>query len=58
LATAISPLVGHDKAAEVVKKATLRGKTIREVLTEDNLVPREKLDQALNLRRMTKGGRT
>ncbi|MCJ7609564.1 class II fumarate hydratase [Candidatus Bathyarchaeota archaeon] len=58
LATAISPLVGHDKAAEVVKKATLRGKTIREVLTEDNLVPREKLDQSLNLRRMTKGGRT
>ena len=57
LATAISSLVGHDKAAEVVQEANRRGKTIREVLVESNLVPKEKLDAALDLRRMTKGGR-
>jgi fumarate hydratase class II len=57
LATAISPLVGHDRAAEVVQEASSKGKTIREILVESNLVSREKLEQALDLRRMTRGGR-
>jgi len=57
LATAISPLVGHDRAAKVVQEANRKGKTIREVLVESDLVPREKLEEALDLRRMTRGGR-
>jgi len=57
LATAISPLVGHDRAAKVVQEANRTGKTIREVLVESNLVPKEKMEEALDLRKMTKGGR-
>ena len=57
LATSISPIVGHDNAAKIVQEANREGKTIREVLAKSNLVPKEKLDQALDLRRMTRGGR-
>lgn len=57
LATAISPLVGHDKAAKFVQEANKKGKTIRELLSESNLVPEEKLEQVLDLKRMTRGGR-
>lgn len=57
LATAISPLVGHDKAAKLAQEANKKGKTIREALSESNLVPEEKLEQFLDLKRMTRGGR-
>lgn len=57
LATAISPLIGYDKVSWIVKEASRRGKTIREVLIESNLVPKDKLEQALDLKGMTKGGR-
>lgn len=57
LATVISPMVGHDEAAKIVQEANEKGKTIRQVLIESDLVPKGKLEQALDLKRMTKGGR-
>nr|BAL58524.1 hypothetical protein HGMM_OP2C074 [Candidatus Acetothermum autotrophicum] len=56
LATALNPYIGYDKAAEVVKRAMAEGKTIREVVSEMKLLPPEKLDEVLDIRKMTQGG--
>jgi len=53
LATALAPHIGYDKAAEVVKKAMAEGKTIRQIVEELGLLPEEKLDEALDLRKLT-----
>jgi fumarate hydratase class II len=56
LATALTPYIGYDKAAEVVKKAMSENKTIREVVLEMGLMPAEELDKVLDIRKMTEGG--
>jgi fumarate hydratase class II len=56
LATALAPHIGYDKAAEVVKRALAEDKTVREVVLELKLLPEEKLDEILNLRRLTEPG--
>lgn len=47
--TALNPLIGYLKAAEVAKKVLSTGKTIRQICEEDNLVEKDKLDKALDL---------
>ena len=47
--TALNPLIGYLKAAEVAKKALSTGKTIKEICLEENLVEKGKLEEALNL---------
>lgn len=47
--TALNPLIGYLKAAEVAKKVLATGKTIKEICLEENLVDKNKLDEALNL---------
>ena len=47
--TALNPLIGYLKAAEVAKKVLSTGKTIKEVCLEENLVDKNKLEEALNL---------
>ncbi len=56
LATALTPHIGYDKAAEVVKKAMAENKTIREVVLELGLMRADKLDEVLDIRKMTEGG--
>ncbi len=53
LATALAPVIGHDRAAEISKEAHRTGRTIREVALEQNVLPPEELDQVLDARRMT-----
>jgi fumarate hydratase class II len=53
LATALNPYIGYDKAAEVVKRALAQRKTIREIVLEMKLLPPEKLDEILDIRKMT-----
>ena len=55
--TAVTPHIGYDNAARVAKKAIAENKSIRQVILEEKLLSREKLDQVLDLKRMTKGGR-
>ncbi len=57
LVTAVAPVIGYDKAAQVYKKAVERGVSIREIILEEGLIPRDKLDRILDLKRMTQGGR-
>ena len=58
LVTAITPLVGYDAAAKAIVDAKTQGKTIRQVLEDSGLATKEQLDRALDLRRMTQGGRS
>ncbi len=56
--TATTPYIGYDNAAEVAKKAIGENKSIREVIMEEKILSKEKLDAVLDLKKMTKGGRT
>ena len=53
LATALAPVIGYDKAAEISKEAYKTGKTIREVAREETGLSKEDLDELLDARKMT-----
>ncbi len=55
--TAITPHIGYDNAAKVAKKAVADNKSVRQVILEEKILPKEKLDEVLDLKKMTKGGR-
>jgi len=57
LVTAVAHRIGYDRAAELYKRAEVEGKSIREVLIEANMLPKEEVDHLLDLRSLTKGGR-
>ena len=46
--TAFCPLIGYSKAASLAKKALREGKTIREILLEENVLSREEIDKILS----------
>ncbi len=54
--TALNPTLGYMKAAEVVKKAYAENKTVRQILLEEKLIPPEKLDEILDLMKLTEPG--
>jgi fumarate hydratase class II len=56
IVTALVPLIGYDKAAEVTKKAFAEGRGVREVALELEVLPPDELDAALDVRPMTEGG--
>jgi fumarate hydratase class II len=53
LATALAPVIGYDKAAEISKAAYKTGRTIREVARENTELSEEQLDDLLDARKMT-----
>ncbi len=55
--TAITPHIGYDNAAKVAKKAVADNKSVRQVILEEKILSKEKLDEVLDLKKMTKGGR-
>jgi fumarate hydratase class II len=55
-ATALNRLLGYEKVAELVKASAATGRSIRELVLEQGLVPAEELDEALDLLRLTRGG--
>jgi fumarate hydratase class II len=57
LVTAIAPVVGYDRAAELYKQAVARDVPIRQVLEEERVLPREEIDRILDLRALARGGR-
>jgi len=56
LATALNPLLGYAKSAEVVKEALKSGKAIVDVIKEKNLLSPQALARVLDLHRMTEPG--
>nr|BCW99963.1 MAG: fumarate hydratase class II [Bacteroidota bacterium] len=58
IATALNPVIGYDRAAEVAKRAAREGKSVRQVVLEMGLLSESELDQYLNVRQMTEPGFT
>ena len=57
LVTAVAPVIGYDAATRVFEKALAENKPIREVLLEEGLISKERLDEILDLKKLTQGGR-
>jgi fumarate hydratase, class II len=56
IATALNLHIGYDRASEVAKQAAREGRSVRDVVQEQGLLPEEKLDEALDVRSMTEPG--
>jgi fumarate hydratase class II len=56
LATALAPVIGYDKTAEISKEAHRTGRTVREVALERGVLSPEKLDAVLDVYKMTEPG--
>jgi len=52
LVTALVPVIGYDKSAEVAKEAMSQNKTIKEVLIEKNLISNDEIDELLNIEKL------
>jgi fumarate hydratase class II len=53
LATALAPVIGYDRAAEISKAAYKSGRTIREIAREETDLSEVELDELLDARHMT-----
>ncbi len=53
LATALNPLVGYNKAAELAYRAYKERRPVRELAREEKIADQAKLDEVLDIRRMT-----
>ena len=56
LVTALNPIIGYEKAAEIAKKAYKLGKPIIEVANEETDLTEAQLKKLLNPSKLTKGG--
>ncbi len=53
MCTALAPIIGYDKAAEIAKQSFKTGKTVRQLARELKLMSDADLDKAMNALRMT-----
>jgi aspartate ammonia-lyase len=56
LVTALAPRIGYAEAAKLAKEAVASGLTVKQLLEKKKLLPREELEEVLNLRAMTEIG--
>jgi fumarate hydratase class II len=56
LVTALNPVIGYLKGAEVAKEAMATNRTVREVVIEKGYLAAEEVDRLLNVRALTEGG--
>ena len=56
LVTALNPVIGYQKGAEVAKEAMASNRTIKEVVMEKGYLTGEEADRILDARAMTQGG--
>ncbi|MGE5807931.1 MAG: class II fumarate hydratase [Nitrospirota bacterium] len=53
LVTALNPVIGYDKAAQIAKKAYAEGRSLKDVAAEMTDLSKEELDRLLDPRKMT-----
>ena len=53
LVTALNPMIGYARAAEIAKRAIAKGKTIRETITEENLMTPDEVTEVMDTFAMT-----
>jgi fumarate hydratase class II len=58
IATALNPIIGYQKGAEVVKKAMAENRSILDVVVELGYMNRADAEKALDAKAMTHGGLT
>jgi fumarate hydratase class II len=56
LVTALNPVIGYEKGAQIAKKAYAEKRRVKEVAAEMTQLNREDLDRLLDPRKMTEGG--
>ncbi|MBV9491441.1 MAG: class II fumarate hydratase [Verrucomicrobia bacterium] len=56
MVTSLAPIIGYDRAAEIAKATVTTGKTVRELCTEQGVLPPEELARVLDPVEMTKPG--
>ncbi|MCS6950236.1 MAG: class II fumarate hydratase [bacterium] len=56
LVTALNPVIGYDRAAQIAKRAYAEGRSLKEVALEMTDLTAEQLDALLDPRPMTEGG--
>ncbi len=54
--TALAPEIGYDKCSALAKQAHKEGKTIKQIVSEQNLMPAERLDELMDYDSMTRPG--
>jgi aspartate ammonia-lyase len=54
--TVLNPHIGYAQSAELAKEALATGKSLRQLVRERGLLPKEKLDEVFDLRKMTEPG--
>ena len=53
LCTALAPKIGYDASAKLAQEAYKTGKTVRQLALEKSLLPKQELDELLDVKRMT-----
>ncbi|MCK9420302.1 MAG: class II fumarate hydratase [Nitrospirae bacterium] len=56
LVTALNPVIGYDKAAQIAKKAYAEGRALKDVAAEMTGMSKEELNKLLDPKKMTEGG--
>jgi fumarate hydratase class II len=54
--TALAPVIGYDAAAKIFKDSLARDVSIRQAILDAGVMPAERLDEVLDLLRLTRGG--
>ena len=57
LVTAVAPILGYDAAAKIFKKALAENLSMRQAILDAGLIPPQRLDEILDLKKLTEGGR-
>ncbi len=55
MVTVLAPRLGYDRCADLAKQAHATGKTIRQIVLEQKLIPQAELDELLDARKQTGG---
>jgi len=53
MVTVLAPRLGYDRCADLAKQAYATGKTIRQIVLEQKLIPQAELDELLDARKQT-----
>lgn len=56
LVTALAPHIGYEKSSKIAHKAQDTGKTVRELVLEEGLIPQDELDSILDFKKMISPG--
>ena len=56
MVTSLAPIIGYDRAAQIAKESAKTGRTVREICTEQKVLPADELAKALDPVEMTKPG--